>query len=54
MMNDKEFLIWLHARLALIHKEDARVDYMRKLAAIAEATPADQVTANVIHGEGDL
>jgi hypothetical protein len=47
-MNDREFLIWLHARLEKVHGEDPLVDYMRKLRAIIRATPKDKLTPNVV------
>jgi hypothetical protein len=46
-MNDREFLIWLHARLVTVHGEDQLLDYMRKLRAIIRATPKDKLTPNV-------
>lgn len=46
-MNDREFLIWLHARLEHKHGENPQVDYMHKLRAIIRATPIDKYTPNV-------
>lgn len=46
-MDDREFLKWLHARLQIVHHEDPCVDYMLKLASIANATPANQYTPNI-------
>lgn len=46
-MTDREFLDWLHQRLKFVHGEDERVDYMRKLRAIIDATPDDVLTPNV-------
>jgi len=45
-MNDRDFLIWLHDRLADVHGEDPRVDYMHKLRAIIADVPADRVMPN--------
>lgn len=45
-MRDREFLMWLHARLTEIHGESPLVDYMHKLRAVIRATPADQYTPN--------
>lgn len=42
-MNDAAFLVWIHARL-VDEGENPNVDYMRKLLAIAAATPEDQRT----------
>lgn len=46
-MNDKSFLRFIHARLRDHHGENPNFDYMHKLLAIAEATPADRFTPNV-------
>lgn len=46
-MPDREFLIWLHERLKLVHGESELKDYMHKLRAIICATPPDQLTPNV-------
>jgi hypothetical protein len=45
-MKDRDFLCWLHARLAGIHGEWELVDYMHKLRCIVAATPGSQVTPN--------
>ncbi len=45
-MKDREFLIWLHARLQFAHGESAIVDYMHRLRAIIASMPADQETPN--------
>ena len=45
-MLDKEFLTWLKQRLVNQYKENPNVDFVRKLAAIIEATPEDQFTPN--------
>lgn len=45
-MNDKQFLIWLHARLEYLHGEKPNVDYMGKLRSIIKATPDNQLTPN--------
>lgn len=45
-MKDQEFLIWLHERLEHVHREPAQADYMHKLRAIIEATPADKENPN--------
>lgn len=48
VMRDKDFLIWLHARLEKVHKEPAVADYMRKLGSIIKGTPADRETPNCV------
>jgi len=45
-MTDREFLIWLHERLAHVYKVDPHVNYMQKLCCIIVATPADRETPN--------
>ena len=45
-MKDREFLIWIHARLIEVHKENENVDYMWKLRSIIAATDNDQETPN--------
>jgi hypothetical protein len=45
-MTDREFLIWIHQRLANVHGEDEYMDYMRKLRAIIAKTPANKTTPN--------
>lgn len=45
-MNDREFLMWIHERLVLVHKESPLVDYMHKLRAIIKAIPPGQLTPN--------
>jgi hypothetical protein len=51
-MNDKLFLIWIHARLEKTHGEDPLKDYMHKLRAIINATPDDRITPNMDTGNG--
>lgn len=46
-MDDRDFLKWLHARLQIVHGEDPCIDYMLKLASIANATPAHHYTPNI-------
>lgn len=41
-MTDREFLIWLHQRLVLVHKESKYVDYMHFLRDIIYTTPKDR------------
>lgn len=50
-MKDKDFLLWVHARLRNVYEADENMDYMHKLKAIALATPEDKVTPNVITTE---
>ena len=47
-MKDREFLMWIHARLTEVHKESPIVDYMHKLRAIIESTDKDKITPNVL------
>lgn len=46
-MTDKEFLVWVHDRMAYVHGENVNVDYMHKLRAIINVIPEKQKTANV-------
>ena len=46
-MKDREFLMWMHARLTEQHGENPLVDYMRKFRAIIKALPKDQLTPNI-------
>jgi hypothetical protein len=46
-MKDRDFLIWLHARLTDVHNERPTFDYMHKLRAIIKNTPKDKVTPNM-------
>jgi len=43
-MKDRDFLIWIHERLQLVHGENPHVDYMHKLRAIIFRTPLEQST----------
>lgn len=45
-MNDKQLLIWLHARLQYLYQENPNADYMGKLRSIIKATPDNQLTPN--------
>jgi hypothetical protein len=45
-MKDRDFLIWIHERLELVHGENPHVDYMHKLRAIIFRTPLEQLTPN--------
>ncbi len=45
-MTDREFLIWIHARLA-DRGDSELLDFMHKLRAIIAATPADRCTPNL-------
>jgi len=47
-MKDREFLMWIHERLELIHNESPLVDYMHKLRAIIRSTPKDKETPNAL------
>jgi hypothetical protein len=47
-MKDREYLMWLHARLEHIHRESPNFDYMRKLRSIIYNT-SDQTDT---HNEG--
>ena len=49
-MNDRDFLMWVHARLQR-RGDDELLDFMHRLRAIIAATPADRVSPNT--GEGD-
>jgi len=55
-MKDRDFLIWLHARLEVVHRERSEVDYMGKLRSVIAATPPEQETPNTspsLPREGD-
>ena len=43
-MKDREFLMWLHARLTEVHKEHECYDYMHKLRSIICSIPPQQDT----------
>lgn len=43
-MGDREFLIWLHARLEVVHGESPAMDYMHKLRAIIKSMDKQQRT----------
>ncbi len=45
-MKDREFLIWIHARMHEVYGESEVVDYMHKLRAIIGATDPDIITPN--------
>ena len=47
-MKDREFLIWLHDRLHIIHGESETLAHMHKLRAIIKATNAITVTPSVL------
>lgn len=49
-MKDREFLVWLHARLTDVHGESPTMDYMHKLRAIIKSTPADKVSPSMRTG----
>jgi hypothetical protein len=53
-MKDRDFLIWLHARLQHVHGESHIVDYMHKLRAVISSTPADQDTPNDGRGKNNI
>lgn len=46
-MKDKKFLRWIHARLALIHKDDYNADHMHRLRAIIEGYDENKETPNI-------
>jgi hypothetical protein len=45
-MTDREFLVWIHQRLANVHGEDPLLDYMGKLRCIIARTPGNKITPN--------
>lgn len=51
-MTDREFLIWIHERLAKVHGERELVDYMHRLRGIIEAMPADRETGRTSSANG--
>jgi hypothetical protein len=46
-MKDREFLIWLHARLEHVHGENPLTDYMHKLRAIICSISPTTETSNL-------
>lgn len=46
-MKDREFLIWLHARLEYLHQDNPCTDFMYKLRAIIKNMDKDQLTPNM-------
>ena len=46
-MNDRDFLIWIHERLHLVHGESETVDYMYKLRAVIGTTRKDKVSPSM-------
>lgn len=49
-MGDREFLIWLHARLECVHGESPAMDYMHKLRAMIKNMDRQQCTPNMGSG----
>ena len=43
-MSDYQFLLWLHARLVTVHREDANCDYMLRLSTVARKTLSTKTT----------
>ena len=46
-MTDQQFLMWIHERLAHVHKEDEQMDYMHKLRAIIVDMNSKKTTPNI-------
>ena len=44
MIQDKEFLQWIHDRLHYVYKEPYNMDFMHKLRAIIETIPEGRDT----------
>lgn len=55
-MSDREFLIWIHARLSSHYGDSELLDFMRRLRAIILSTPKDRTTesAAICNGHEDL
>lgn len=53
-MTDREFLIWIHQRLALVHNENESFDYMSKFRCIIANTPHDKTTIHNGNGKGSM
>jgi len=53
IMNDREFLMWIHERLEYVYGENHLMDYMHKLRAIILSIPPEQRT-NPICGKNSL
>lgn len=45
-MKDRDFLMWIHARLEKVHGDDPLVDYMHKLRCVIHSMDADHETPN--------
>ena len=45
-MTDQQFLMWIHERLAHVHKENELMDYMHKLRAIIVGMNPKKATPN--------
>jgi hypothetical protein len=43
-VSDKDFLLWIHARLQAVHMESPNVDYMHKLLDLANKQDAPLVS----------
>ena len=46
-MTDQQFLMWIHERLAHVHKENELMDYMHKLRAIIVGMNPKKATPNI-------
>jgi len=43
-LSDKEFLQWIHDRLKVVHKENANLNYMKRLRTIISNQPPRDTT----------
>lgn len=53
-MTNRDFLIWIHERLVIVHGESPLIDYMHKLRAIITEIPKDQETYFIGQGGNDV
>lgn len=46
-MCDRDFLVWIHARLKQVHGENPNVDYMQKLSSIINSMDLKRHSPNI-------
>lgn len=46
-MKDKDFLLWIYARLINVYGEDKNIDYMLKLKAVINSIDSEKITPNI-------
>lgn len=53
-MNDKAFLMWLHARFTDVYGEDPLIDHLHKFRAVISSVPETQSTPSDGRGGNSL